>query len=268
MIDVMVDFPLSCYYLAQLETLAVVLIFDLKTSLVCQVSNLILQLYHRAKKKKQKPFHEPSHSDATTHAAAAAKSLQSCLPLCDPIDPTRLPCPWDSPGKNAGVGCHFFLQCVKVKSESEVAQSCLTVSDPMDCSPPGSPVLGILQARTLEWVAISFSRHMSRFFKKCNPLQMFYILHMVYGAQILGSFTLFFSFYYVFGGSGGQRAGISFQMSIIRKTQTQVKFRSIEGRQSVLIHWGCVLGLLNKIPQTGWFMNNRRLFSESQGLAL
>ena len=51
--------------------------------------------------------------------------------------PTRLPCPWDSPGKNIGVGCHFFLQCMKAKSESEVAQSCPTLSDPMDCSPPG-----------------------------------------------------------------------------------------------------------------------------------
>ena len=52
--------------------------------------------------------------------------------------PTRLPWPWDSPGKNTGVGCHFLLQCMKVKSESEVAQSCLTPRDPMDCSPPGS----------------------------------------------------------------------------------------------------------------------------------
>ena len=52
--------------------------------------------------------------------------------------PTRLPRPWDFPGKNTGVGCHFLLQCVKVKSESEVAQSCLTLSDPMDCSLPGS----------------------------------------------------------------------------------------------------------------------------------
>ena len=57
--------------------------------------------------------------------------------------PTRLPCPWDSPGKNTGVGCHFLLQCMKVKSESEVAQSCLTLSDPMDCSPPGSSIHGI-----------------------------------------------------------------------------------------------------------------------------
>ena len=68
--------------------------------------------------------------------------------------PTRLPCPWDSPGKNTGVGCHFLLQCMKVKSESEVAQSCPTLSDPMDCSPPGSSVPGILQARALEWVPL------------------------------------------------------------------------------------------------------------------
>ena len=70
---------------------------------------------------------------------------------------TRLPCPWDSPGKDTGVGCHFLLQCMKVKSESEVAQSCLTLTDPMDCSPPGSSVSGILQARILEWSAIAFS---------------------------------------------------------------------------------------------------------------
>ena len=71
--------------------------------------------------------------------------------------PTRLFCPWDSPGKNTGVGCHFLLQCMKVKSESEVAQSCLTLSDPMDCSPTGSSVHGIFQARVLEWGAIAFS---------------------------------------------------------------------------------------------------------------
>src|SRR5574337_499976 len=71
--------------------------------------------------------------------------------------PTRLPHPWDSPGKNTGVGCHFLLQCMKVKSESEVFQSCPTPSDPMDCSLPGSPVLGIFQARVLEWGAITFS---------------------------------------------------------------------------------------------------------------
>ena len=71
--------------------------------------------------------------------------------------PTRLPRPWDSPGKNTGVGCHFLLQCRKVKSEREVAQSCLTLSDPMDCSLPGSSVHGIFQARVLEWGAIAFS---------------------------------------------------------------------------------------------------------------
>ena len=71
--------------------------------------------------------------------------------------PTRFPCPWDSPGKNTGVGCHFLLQCIKVKSESEVAQSCPTLRDPMDCSPPGFSAHGIFQARVLEWGAIAFS---------------------------------------------------------------------------------------------------------------
>ena len=71
-------------------------------------------------------------------AAAAAKLLQSCSTLCDPID-AALPRPWDSPGKNTGVGRHFFLQCMKVKSEREVAQSCLTLCNPMDCSPAGCP---------------------------------------------------------------------------------------------------------------------------------
>ena len=71
--------------------------------------------------------------------------------------PTRLSHPWDSPGKNTGVGCHFLLQCMKVKSESEVAQSCPTPSDPMDCSLTGSYIHGIFQARVLEWGAIAFS---------------------------------------------------------------------------------------------------------------
>ena len=70
----------------------------------------------------------------------------------------QAPHPWDSPGKNTGVGCHFPVQCMKVKRESEVAQSSPTLSDPMDCSPPGSSVHGILQARVLEWGAIAFSR--------------------------------------------------------------------------------------------------------------
>ena len=130
-------------------------------------------------------------------AAAAAKSLQLCPILCDPIDGSQpgSPRPWDSPGKNTGVSCHFLLQCMKVKSESEVVQSCPTLSDPTGCnlpgssvhgifqsgvlaadaaaakslqscptlcdprdsSPPGSAIPGILQARTLEGIAISFS---------------------------------------------------------------------------------------------------------------
>ena len=71
--------------------------------------------------------------------------------------PTRLHRPWHSPSKKTGVGCHFLLQCIKVKSESEATQSCLTLSDCMDCSPPGSSVHGIFQARVLEWGAIAFS---------------------------------------------------------------------------------------------------------------
>ena len=73
--------------------------------------------------------------------------------------PTRLPRPWDSPGKNTGVGCHFLLQCMKVKSQSEVAQLCLTLCDPMDCGLPGSSIHGIFQARVLEWGAIAFSNY-------------------------------------------------------------------------------------------------------------
>ena len=89
--------------------------------------------------------------------------------------PTRLPHPWDSPGKNTGVGCHFLLQCMKVKSESEVAQSCLTLSDPMDCSLPGSSIHGIFQARVLEWGAIAFYSVMvgyKKTFSQTNSLSL------------------------------------------------------------------------------------------------
>ena len=90
--------------------------------------------------------------------AAAAKSLQSCPTLWPHRrQPTRLPHPWDSPGKNTGVGCHCLLQCMKVTSESEVAQSCPTLSDLKNCSPPGPSSHGIFQARVLEWDAIAFS---------------------------------------------------------------------------------------------------------------
>ena len=119
----------------------------------------------------------PSPSPRTTttllinYAAAAAELFQSC-PTQRPHrqQPTRLPSPWDSPGKNTGVGCHFLLQCMKVKSESEVAQSCLTLSDPTDCSLPGSSVYEIFQTRVLEWVAIAISQHKTKSFKKMNSI--------------------------------------------------------------------------------------------------
>ena len=81
--------------------------------------------------------------------------------------PTRLPRPWDSPGKNTGMGCHFLLQHRKVKSESEVAQSCLTLSNPMDCSLPGSSIHWIFQARVLEWGASSVTQSCPTF---CDPM--------------------------------------------------------------------------------------------------
>ena len=77
--------------------------------------------------------------------------------------PNRLPRPWDSPGKNTEVGCHFLLQCMKVKSQSEVAQSCLTLSDPINYSLPGSSIHGIFQARVLEWGAFAFSEECSNY---------------------------------------------------------------------------------------------------------
>ena len=90
---------------------------------------------------------------------------------------TRLLCPWDSPGKNTGVGCHFLLQCMKMKSESEVAQSCLILSNLMDCSLPGSSVHGIFQARGLEWGAIAFSNNKLTAYHLC--LSLGYKLHEI-----------------------------------------------------------------------------------------
>ena len=133
-------------------------------------------------------------------AAATANSLQSCRTLCDPMDsvrphrrqPTRLSRPWGSPGKNTGVGCHFLLQCMKVKSESEVAQSCLTLSDPTDCSLPGSSIDRIFQARVLEWGAIPGAKQiqvllfeLSDFFP---PNFLFFWLHRV-ACRILSLLT-------------------------------------------------------------------------------
>ena len=77
------------------------------------------------------------------------------LILCSPVDcsPPGSSVDGDSPGKNTGTECHALLQAAAAKS----LQSCPTLCNPIDCSPPGSPIPRILQARTLEWVAISFS---------------------------------------------------------------------------------------------------------------
>ena len=88
--------------------------------------------------------------------------------------PTRLPRPWDSPGKNTGVGCHFLLQCMKVKSESEVAQSCLTLCGHMDCSLPGSSIHGIFQARVLEWGGITTPKIVKFFIINYFEMLLFY----------------------------------------------------------------------------------------------
>ena len=113
----------------------------------------------------------PSHITRNTHRKSSAHccklpEIHQCC-CCQVVSvmfnsvqphrrqPTRLTHPWDSPGRNTGVGCHFLLQCTKVKSESEVAQSCPTLHDPMDCSLPGSSLHGIFQTRVLEWGVIT-----------------------------------------------------------------------------------------------------------------
>ena len=93
--------------------------------------------------------------------------------------PNRLLCPWDSPSKNTGEGCHFLLQCMKVKSESEVTQSCPTLTDPMDYSLPGSSVHGILQVRVLEWVAIAFSQIKLDSLLKSSDITLLIKVHIV-----------------------------------------------------------------------------------------
>ena len=110
--------------------------------------------------------------------------------------PTRLPHTWDSPGKNTGVGCHFLLQCMKVKSESEVAQSCPTLSDPMDCSLPGSSVHGIFQAGVLEWSAIAFSSVAQLCPTLCDPMDCSppgSSVHEIFQAKILEWVAISFS---------------------------------------------------------------------------
>ena len=113
--------------------------------------------------KLPKPDQNRYPGKINTTAATVAKSLQSCPTLCDPIDGS--PPGSTVPGilqARTRVGCHFLLQCMKVKSESEVAQSCPTLSNPMDCSPPSSSAHGIFQARVLEWGAIASSKNKYR----------------------------------------------------------------------------------------------------------
>ena len=106
--------------------------------------------------------------------------------------PTRLPHPWDSPGKNTEVGCHFLLQCMKVKSESEVAQLCLTLSDPMDCSPPGSSVHGSFQVRVLEWVAIDFSGSLPRLLEKKKKANYSLYSASIVNSEVFGTYSFLF----------------------------------------------------------------------------
>ena len=116
------------------------------------------------------------------------------------------PHPWDSPGKNTGVGCHFLLQCRKVKSENEVTQLCPTLHDPMDCSLPGSSIHGIFQARVLEWgchcllctnKCAVFSKNHNEVavthlcLTLCDPMD--YIVHGILQARILDSVAFPFS---------------------------------------------------------------------------
>ena len=109
--------------------------------------------------------------------------------------PTRFPHPWESPGKNTGVGCHFLLQCMKVKSQSEVTQSCPTLSDPMDCSLPGFSIRGIFQARVLEWGAIAFSKWMLK------AIKCFLVLFFSLDHHVLSLFACSFDFslYFFYG---------------------------------------------------------------------
>ena len=125
--------------------------------------------------------------------------------------PTRLLRPWDSPGKNTGVGCHFFLQCMKVKSESEVTQLCPTLGDPMDCSLPGSSVHGIFQARVLEWGAIALvfflHRHQAHISNCSPPVISFWMLLRVCKMKFIIFFYNSFLLSYLPCCRGGTRLG-------------------------------------------------------------
>ena len=139
-------------------------------------------------------------SQSLSLTAAAAKSLQSCPTLrLHRWQLTRFPCPWDSPGKNTGVGCHFLPQGMKVKSESEVPQSCPTLNYPMDCSLPGSSFHGIFQAGVLEWGAIAFSG------ETLLQISRLYVKHYIYlnrklliKTKSLGKYVLFSVLFHMF----------------------------------------------------------------------
>ena len=125
--------------------------------------------------------------------------------------PTRLPHPWDSPGKNTGVGCHFLLQCMKVKSESEVTQLCPTPSDPMDCSLPAFSVHGTFQARVLEWIVIAITNSWSLLkITSMSVIPSNRLIHchpLLLPPSIFPSIRLF--------ASGGQRIGASASASVL-----------------------------------------------------
>ena len=130
--------------------------------------------------------------------------------------PTRLPHPWDSPGKNTGVGCHLLLQSMKEKSESEAAQPCPTLSNPMDCSLPDSSIHEIFQARVLVWAAIAFSVLVLG-----KPLNMYRRHKMIYIAATAINFV-----YFKLWGEGGLHLLLSEYCSIISQDH-QIGFHAL-----------------------------------------
>ena len=163
------------------------------------------------------------------------------------------PHPWDSPGKNTGVGCHFLLQCIKVKSESEVAQSCLTLRYPMDCSLPGSSVHGIFQARVLEWGAIAFSGGSMLTYGYFDPL-----------GCIICSYV---GLWYFPGGSAGNNSPAS---EADAASIPGLGRSAGEGNSNSLQHschgnpmdrgawWATVHGVTKGLDTTEWLNNNER----------
>ena len=170
-----------------------------------------------------------------TAAAAAAKSLQLCPTLCDPTDGS-LPGshPWDSPGKNTGVGCHFLLQCRKAKSEREVAQLCPTLHDPMDCSPPSSSVHGIFQARVLEWGAIAFSEKykLDLTLGQCSQLRFCLRGHLATSGDIFGSYQVVEHSWHLLGRSQGWCLYTRHALDSPTQERTKVNNASVEKRCS------------------------------------